>query len=880
MVSSFGIVEGARVRSRARWAGAMVNALAFLAVTFWAGAAQAESIWISQSTIPGVGESADSAVSTLDFPIPVGPQIGDPDFGVRALTLEVSYGSTVVAASAVVAGGDLDPSCLLASDLGTAGTVSILVACSSAILPGELVQITFDGLQVGSTPLSVVTCMLNEGSPSCVGQDGQATVLSPTATATVVPSTPTNTGTATNTATVTLTPTSTATATETATATATATATNTFTHSLTPTPSSTPTASSTSTHTSTATSTHTPSSTATHTDTPSPTNTPTHTFTPSNTPTPTPPPYDAEFVSQVGPPAAIQAGQQAVVTVTMRNVGANTWTAASLYRLGASNPRGNTNWGVGRMFLDSGASVAPGQTYEFSATVTAPSTPGTYDFQWEMVRDGVTWFGDSSTNLSVTVTPGALPNDAQYVSQVAPPATMGPGEQAAVSVTMRNTGSNPWTAADLYRLGSSNPRGNMNWGVGRMFIDGATSVGPGETYTFSTTVTAPTIPGSYDFQWEMVRDGVAWFGSPSANVVVTISAGSQPYDAEFVSQVGPPPAMGPGEQVAVSVTMRNLGTNTWTAAELYRLGASNPRGNSNWGVGRMYVDGAVSVAPGQSYTFATTVTAPTSPGSYNFQWEMVRDGVTWFGGVSANQVITVISGSQPYDAEFVSQVGPPTTMSPGQQVAVSVTMRNLGTNTWTAANLYRLGSSNPRGNASWGIGRMFVDGGTSVATGQTYDFTATVTAPSTPGTYNFQWEMVRDGVTWFGDLSTNIVVTVSAGGQPYDAEFVSQVGPPATMSPGQQAVVSVTMRNVGTNTWTAASLYRLGSSNPRGNMNWGVGRMYLDGGTSVGTGQTFEFTTTVTAPTAPGTYNFQWEMVRDGVRWFGDQSANVAVSVQ
>jgi hypothetical protein len=35
-----------------------------------------------------------------------------------------------------------------------------------------------------------------------------------------------------------------------------------------------------------------------------------------------------------------------------------------------------------------------------------------------------------------------------------------------------------------------------------------------------------------------------------------------------------------------------------------------------------------------------------------------------------------------------------------------------------------------------------------------------VTAPATPGSYNFQWRMLNLGVQWFGEQSTNVVVTV------------------------------------------------------------------------------------------------------------------------
>jgi hypothetical protein len=47
--------------------------------------------------------------------------------------------------------------------------------------------------------------------------------------------------------------------------------------------------------------------------------------------------------------------------------------------------------------------VGPGGTVTFNFNVTAPSTGGSYNFQWRMVQDGVEWFGASSTNAVVQV---------------------------------------------------------------------------------------------------------------------------------------------------------------------------------------------------------------------------------------------------------------------------------------------------------------------------------------------------------------------------------------------------------------------------------------------------------------------------------------------
>jgi len=97
------------------------------------------------------------------------------------------------------------------------------------------------------------------------------------------------------------------------------------------------------------------------------------------------------------------AGEIYSVSVTMENVGASTWTEAANYRLGSQNPQDNNTWGLNRVYLASGESVVPGQNKTFTFNVTAPSTPGVYNFQWRMVQDGVEWFGEKTSNVAVSV---------------------------------------------------------------------------------------------------------------------------------------------------------------------------------------------------------------------------------------------------------------------------------------------------------------------------------------------------------------------------------------------------------------------------------------------------------------------------------------------
>jgi RHS repeat-associated protein len=113
-----------------------------------------------------------------------------------------------------------------------------------------------------------------------------------------------------------------------------------------------------------------------------------------------PPPNSAQFVSQ-SVPQTMTAGQTYAVWVRMKNIGSNTWTTQGAYSLGSQNAQDNTTWGLGRVALPS--FVASGSEVTFNFSVTAPSTTGTYNFQWRMVQDGVEWFGAFSPNVSVTV---------------------------------------------------------------------------------------------------------------------------------------------------------------------------------------------------------------------------------------------------------------------------------------------------------------------------------------------------------------------------------------------------------------------------------------------------------------------------------------------
>ena len=109
--------------------------------------------------------------------------------------------------------------------------------------------------------------------------------------------------------------------------------------------------------------------------------------------------YAAQYVSDTIP-STIPGGRSVNVSITFLNRGV-AWSEAHQFRLGAvgdSDPFAAT-----RHYIN--GTVMPGGLYTFSFTMTAPRTPGDYVTDWRMVRDGVTWFGDTLTKVVRVTSP-------------------------------------------------------------------------------------------------------------------------------------------------------------------------------------------------------------------------------------------------------------------------------------------------------------------------------------------------------------------------------------------------------------------------------------------------------------------------------------------
>ena len=460
------------------------------------------------------------------------------------------------------------------------------------------------------------------------------------------------------------------------------------------------------------------------------------------------------------PPAQVSAGTAFTLAVTLANTGTEPWYATGPQPINLGYhwiDAGGTSvvWDGARTPL--GADVLPGGQRTVQAQVQAPANPGSFFLLLALVQEGVGWLPPSAPYPMAAIT-----GYAATFGQVTLP-TFITGNTYQLKVPVTNTGTVSWPAAVAPPGAVPVPQVTLSYHwhdiTGRTIVwDGRRSplpanVDPLGSVVVDATVVAPPASCVCILTFDLVREGIAWFGQlgstplrlPSFVAPVT-------YAAVFGAPATAAAYFGEGKTLQVTVT--NAGNIPWNATGPNPVTLSyhvfDPSGNAViWDGPRTPL--TADVAPGASATLAISYVAPSTAGTYVVAIDLVREGISWFqflGSQPFRQSLVVTSGlAAGYGATTTPQQA-----TIGATLQLTVQVSNYGQRTWTPGAFslsYHIFNSN--GDA------IVWDGTRGVLPGNVPPFTTvsvpiSVALPSKTGDYVLGWDMVQEGVAWFSQL--------------------------------------------------------------------------------------------------------------------------------
>ena len=493
------------------------------------------------------------------------------------------------------------------------------------------------------------------------------------------------------------------------------------------------------------------------------------------------------------------AGASFTFSATVRNWGIASSAATTLRYYRSINNRITTiDTEVG---TDAVGSLAASGTSNEWIGLTAPASVGTY--YYGACVDAVTGESDTSNNCSsaVTVTVSGRPDlvvESPSVDDDSPLT----GEEFTLSATVRNRGSGPSHGTNLYFYRSTDATittGDTRAGVAVVFPLAASA-----TSDESTIVTAPASVGTY------------YYGACVQSVRGESDTGNNCSSAVTVAVVAPPPDLvvespsvsnsSPltGASFTLSATVRNQGSGPSAATTLryYRSTDATISGTDT----QVDADAVGSLAASGTSDESIGLTAPASVGTYYYG--ACVDAVTGESDTSNNcsgAVTVTVVATVPdlvVESPSVSDSRPLT----GASFTLSATVRNQGDGSSPSTTLrYYRSTDATISDTDTQVGDTDAVGALSAS--GTSDESATVTAPSSPGTYYYG--ACVDDVTGESDTSNNcsgaVTVTVVAPAPDLVVESPSvDDDSPVT---GASFTLSATVRNRGGGSSPATTLY-------------------------------------------------------------------------
>ena len=218
------------------------------------------------------------------------------------------------------------------------------------------------------------------------------------------------------------------------------------------------------------------------------------------------------------------------------------------------------------------------------------------------------------------------------------------------------------------------------------------------------------------------------------------------------------PASGGGNGPLTVATASPVGIGTAGSLFSRQLLASGGVAPYSWSLGSGSLPEGLSLLP--SGIISGT---PATTGTSDFTVK-VADAL----GASAQKSlsITVVAPPSGYDSQFISQ-DVPATLNPGQSFFATIRWVNTSSKPWDGSTGFAIVSQNPANNVSWGGDMVpWIHG--PIAPGEEMGLVFQAAAPGRPGIFNFQWQLYQQEAGFFGQMSTNVSITVGDPGAPPD----------------------------------------------------------------------------------------------------------------
>ncbi|MGH2378988.1 MAG: N-acetylmuramoyl-L-alanine amidase, partial [Candidatus Limnocylindria bacterium] len=392
-------------------------------------------------------------------------------------------------------------------------------------------------------------------------------------------------------------------------------------------------------------------------------------------------------------PRTWTAGQDRLVTVTIRNDGGRVWTATG------SNPvkvghywisTATRNRFEGEDLMSLPHDIQPGQSVTMRLPVSAPVYPTNYALVLDLYKENEFWFKDKGLRPDDTEVTVGLDWKAKYLLPTELPAFESE-KTVRVPVTITNTGLGTFPVTSAYPVALG-----YHWydDAGRTVVwEGLRTKLPadlaaGKSVTLDAQVQAPPEGGDYRLRFDLVQEGVGWFsgqGVPMDSTLVSVAGPVIPVYA-VAYEPGVTTLARSGSLTALPFTLRNESNFTWKAA-----GADPVTLSYHW----LGSDGRVAVweglrtrlpqdvRPGESVTVQAQVAIPVAQGAYLLRWDLVHEGVTWFSAQGARPLDqAVVVGPPPSYGGSLDVSAVPTEAAAGGVIAAPLRLQNLSDFVW------------------------------------------------------------------------------------------------------------------------------------------------------------------------------------------------------